>query len=121
MRFPQDNQSSPNAILIVGSDQPWNSPCRRFVYYWASVQSHVYIPGDKVPVSGIYAIEHDQHRLMHQATLSKDMSFPLCRTCGTGVRFTLVRAVRGAVLPFRTNTILEEYPEGEDDSSAAAV
>jgi hypothetical protein len=84
------------------------------------LDSYVYMPGERVPVSGIYAVEHDQHRLMHQATLDKDMLFPLCRTCGTEVRFTLVRAVRGAVLPFRTNAILEEYPEGEDDSSAAA-
>jgi hypothetical protein len=78
------------------------------------------MPGDKVPFTGIYAVEHDQHRLMHQATLEVGMLFPLCRTCKAEVRFTLVRAVRGAVLPFRTSVILEEYPESEDSDSMAA-
>jgi hypothetical protein len=78
------------------------------------------MPGDKVPFSGIYAIEHDEHRLMHQATLEKGALFPLCRTCGARVRFKLVRAVKGYVLPFRSSVILEEYPDDEESDSMAA-
>lgn len=65
-------------------------------------------PGEIVPVSGIYRVEHKTHRLMHEAALLVQSRFPLCRRCDTAVRFELVRAVRGRVLPFRS-TILEEF------------
>ncbi len=74
----------------------------------------VYKPGEIVPESGLYRIDHDQHRLMHEATLTAGMLFPRCRRCNDEVRFTLVRAVKGYILPFRANEILEEYPEMED-------
>ena len=72
--------------------------------------SIVYKPGDLVPGAGVYRIEHHRHRLMHEATLDKDMLFPQCRTCGNAVRFTLVHAVVGEVLPFRPTAILVDYP-----------
>ena len=73
--------------------------------------SSVFKPGDKVPSNGIYRIEHHLHRLMHEATLTEGIKFPLCRKCGNKVRFSLVRAIRGHALPFRSTEILEEYPE----------
>lgn len=69
-----------------------------------------YRPGDRVPESGIYRVEHGPHRLMHMATLGGNTRFPLCRQCGRSVRFSLIRAVRTSqVLPFRSNSFLEEY------------
>jgi hypothetical protein len=69
----------------------------------------VHKPGEVVPNAGVYRIEHNKHRLMHEATLDKGMLFPQCRTCGNSVRFTLVRAVAHEVLPFRPTAILVEY------------
>jgi hypothetical protein len=67
-------------------------------------------PGQRVPESGIYRVEHGPHRLMHSATLVANNRFPLCRTCGRAVRFYLVRPVSTSqVVPFRSNSILEEY------------
>jgi hypothetical protein len=81
------------------------------------VSDAVYKSGDIVPRSGLYRIDHDQHRLMHEATLTAGMLFPRCRTCKDGVRFTLIRAVKGYILPFRANEILEDYPEMEDSAA----
>jgi hypothetical protein len=69
-----------------------------------------YRPGDRVPQSGVYRVEHSPHRLMHLATLVGSTRFPVCKQCGHSVRFYLVRHVKTSqVLPFRSNTYLEEY------------
>jgi hypothetical protein len=73
--------------------------------------SKTYKPGDRVPVSGIYRIEHNRHRLMHEATLTKDMLFPLCRRCHAAVAFQLIRSAKGPALPFRPTEILDDFPE----------
>lgn len=73
-----------------------------------------FLPGDTVPVSGVYRVEHDSHRLMHEAALLVDTRFPLCKHCKDAVRFQLVRSVLDTqVLPFRGHAFLEEYPESE--------
>jgi len=47
---------------------------------------------------------------MHSATLVGHSRFPVCRQCGHSVRFHLLRTVNTSqVLPFRSNTYLEEY------------
>jgi len=71
----------------------------------------VYRPGDRVPASGIYRINHHKHRLMHEATLTKGIQFPQCRRCKNRVEFSLVRLLTGAPLPFRPTDILEDYAE----------
>lgn len=69
-------------------------------------------PGELVPESGVYCIEHHSHRLMHVVTLAAHIRFPRCKRCGEAVRFTLLRKVRdGRAVPFRSTAILEEYPE----------
>jgi hypothetical protein len=68
-----------------------------------------YRPGEIVPSSGVYRIEHNQHRLMHEATLQEGMKFPLCRECGDQVRFFLLRVLTVEVLRFHSTDILEEY------------
>jgi hypothetical protein len=77
----------------------------------------VYRPGDIVPKSGVYRIDHHLHRLMHEATLLEGEKFPLCRKCRAGVSYSLVRAVNGSVPPFRPTEILEEYPEASGPSA----
>lgn len=72
--------------------------------------NRMYKPGERVPASGIYRVEHGPHRLMHVATLMGNTRFPLCKHCARSVRFFLVRTVKNSqVLPFRSNTYLEDY------------
>lgn len=82
-----------------------------FSGYWRyEMKTQIFRPGETVPTSGVYRVEHTPHRLMHEATLSGNSSFPQCRQCGNAVRFLLVRAVEGRrVLPFRSTAILEEF------------
>lgn len=82
-----------------------------------------YRPGEIVPRSGIYRIEHDAHRLMHEATLIAESRFPRCKQCGDEVRFTLSKAARNGayIFPFRSTSILEEYPESEPPISATGA
>lgn len=49
-------------------------------------------PGDTVPATGIYRVEHGEHRLPHMGILLQGEVFPPCRGCKAEVRFTLVRA-----------------------------
>ena len=79
-----------------------------------------YIPGDTVPVSGVYRVEHDWHRLMHEATLLVDTRFPRCKQCKDAVRFHLVRSIQNShVVPFRIHVFLEEYSDPEPPLAAA--
>lgn len=52
-----------------------------------------YKPGQKVPQSGIYKVNHDRrHSEEHEVTAVKGEPFPPCANCGAGVTFSLVRA-----------------------------
>jgi hypothetical protein len=52
-----------------------------------------YKPGNRVPESGIYHVNHDRnHTQSHEVTCVEGETFPPCRGCGHGVTFTLVRA-----------------------------
>jgi len=52
-----------------------------------------YKPGDKVPVSGIYKVTHDnKHTEEHEVTVIINEKFPPCNNCGNHPRFVLVKA-----------------------------
>ena len=73
-----------------------------------------YRPGEFVPNSGVYRVTHDDHRLMHEATLLAGDRFPLCRQCKRQVRFELRRVVKNPNQIFSGHhAILEDYPESE--------
>jgi len=48
-----------------------------------------YKPSEAVPVSGVYRVDHQNHRQAHEATLLEGESFPACAVCQDLVRFTL--------------------------------
>ena len=78
------------------------------------MKGKIFKPGQRVPVSGVYRVEHDSHRLMHEAALLQSEPFPRCRECKSDVRFELIRAIATyRVLPFRSSAILEEFPVRE--------
>lgn len=71
-----------------------------------------YKPGEVVPVSGIYRVTHESHRLMHEATLLEGDRFPLCKQCKRGVRFELRRAIQNPTrISSGYHAILEDYPD----------
>jgi hypothetical protein len=51
----------------------------------------VFQPGDRIPESGVYQVQHYRHRLYHEVTVLGGASFPPCDDCGMNVRFRLVR------------------------------
>ena len=53
----------------------------------------VYLPGQMVPISGIYTAVHQAHRADHQVLAIRGEEFPLCRFCGEEVRFHVARVV----------------------------
>ena len=78
-------------------------------------------PGDKVPSTGIYRVEHASHRLMHETTLLEKGLFPRCRECHSQVRFQLIRPVNNRrVLPFRSSAILVDFREPEPRIAVAS-
>ena len=66
-----------------------------------------FLPGEKVPASGIYEVTHDKldgddHAQQHQVTLIAGTVFPRCKVCSDWVRFRLRHAAedRDAVSHF---------------------
>jgi hypothetical protein len=56
--------------------------------------NEVFKPGDTVPISGIYDVNHDtldgqDHTLPHQLTAIAGEIFPPCRGCQAWVRYQL--------------------------------
>lgn len=72
-----------------------------------------YRPGEYVPDSGIYRVTHEEHRLMHEATLLAGDRFPLCKQCKRRVRFELRRAVKNPNQISGHHAIFEDYPDSE--------
>lgn len=77
-----------------------------------------YRPGDHVPQSGIYRVNHDSHRLMHEATLIQGTRFPRCRECRNAVRFELRRAVQTPTSVSGHHAILEDYSDEQTSKPA---
>lgn len=50
-----------------------------------------YVPGQRIPSSGIYQVWHESHRKPHEVTMVQGAFFPFCRVCGNGVRFVRLR------------------------------
>jgi len=55
--------------------------------------AETYKTGQVVPHSGIYRVDHAEHRLPHEVTLLRANSFPPCSKCGNDVTYHLLRAV----------------------------
>src|SRR5438477_12351300 len=58
-------------------------------------KSEKFTPGRRVPTSGVFRVAHSGHRLEHHVSLLAGDLFPLCRTCGSAVRFELVERIAG--------------------------
>jgi len=49
-----------------------------------------YGSGQRIPYSGVYRVQHYQHRPSHLVTVVQGEFFPACRVCGLQVMFTAV-------------------------------
>ena len=77
-------------------------------------------PGDTVPQSGIYRVDHESHRVMHEARLTAQSLFPRCRHCKDDVRFHLLQPSENVrVVSPGSHILLEEYTEPEPPLAAA--
>jgi hypothetical protein len=58
-----------------------------------SMPQPAFKPGQPVPASGIYHIEHSRdHRQSHEVVFARNDRFPACEICEHEVRYTLLRA-----------------------------
>jgi hypothetical protein len=79
-----------------------------------------YRAGQRIPISGIYLVEHFRHRNAHEVTLIRDELFPSCQGCGFGVVFTLVQAAPGVEWSTSPKIVLHQIPDvSEPDPEAA--
>ena len=53
-----------------------------------------YKPGQRVPESGIYHVNHDTNHTNHEVTAVTGEPFPPCNAPGCHVTYTLVRAAK---------------------------
>lgn len=54
-----------------------------------------YKPSERVPVSGVYRVEHNGHRVEHDVTMLEGETFPACSVCTDKVRFILKHRAAG--------------------------
>ncbi len=73
--------------------------------------------GQEVPASGIYRVEHREHRLAHEVVLVAGQRFPRCGRCAAAVVFELIKA---APLMSARNVIVERMSAREHDDSQVA-
>lgn len=77
-------------------------------------------PGDTVPQNGIYRVDHESHRVMHEARLMAESRFPRCRHCKNDVRFHLLQPFEAdRVVALGSQVLLEEYTEPEPPLAVA--
>jgi hypothetical protein len=73
-------------------------------------------PGDTVPESAPYLIQHHEHRANHDAYATVGRIFPHCRRCGDAVRFVLLDSS-----VFKAHATLESDPDFSSVAAAGTV
>jgi hypothetical protein len=61
--------------------------------------------GQVVPTSGVYQLEHSQHRLPEEITLPGAQHFPPCASCKFEVNFKFLRAIQIDGFTYTLNAI----------------
>ena len=79
-------------------------------------------PGDRVPVTGIYKANHDEHRNPHEVFAAEGEEFPNCRMCGDRVSFALSQAAshidkdKGFAKAAKTRSVKKRKKGSPDDN-----
>ena len=61
--------------------------------YSAVRDVRAYKPGQLVPISGLYAVVHQNHRAEHEVLAIRGDEFPTCRICKGAVRFYVAKII----------------------------
>jgi hypothetical protein len=51
-------------------------------------------PSEQAPESGVYRAVHHAHRMPHDVTIERGMTFPECGRCGDRVRFVFIQSAQ---------------------------
>ncbi len=70
-------------------------------------------PGDTVPETAPYMVQHEKHRVAHDVYATAGRTFPDCRKCGDAVRFILLDSS-----VFKAHASLESDPDFVSAASA---
>lgn len=70
-------------------------------------------PGETIPESAPYLVQHEKHRANHDAYATGGGTFPHCRRCGDAVRFVLLDSS-----VFKAHATLESDPDFSPAASA---
>lgn len=57
----------------------------------------LYLPGERVRITGVYEVLHFGHRAPHDAFLCEEERFPPCQQCGERVIFRLLRPTTNCI------------------------
>jgi hypothetical protein len=80
-------------------------------------ESPVHATGETVPTTGIYEVNHTEHRLPHEVILICGDVFPRCSKCAASVTFIRVRPARAG---FAYNPVrVYELPDLDDEEKKA--
>ncbi|PYY22808.1 MAG: hypothetical protein DMG62_11595 [Acidobacteria bacterium] len=66
--------------------------------------------GTMVPKSGIYAVQHSEHRLPREVTLIQGQQFPRCEACESAVFFRMRRRLSAAGTGTQFHVSLYQLP-----------
>jgi hypothetical protein len=75
------------------------------------LKRHFFTTGQSIPVTGIYRVRHDSHRLPSECTLLKGQQFPRCANCGDRVVFELLHEAPDVFSDPDFKVALYELPE----------
>jgi hypothetical protein len=82
---------------------------------FARYQRSFFHSGERIPTSGIYRVNHGQHRLPHEVTLLEGSMFPPCAGCNYLVFFELLQAAPHLAGEQRFAVKLHAIPPMADD------
>ncbi len=83
-----------------------------------SVEATGFHHGDTIPRTGLYKVEHSEHRLPAQVTLRKGEIFPPCSACDASVLFSLLKAAPAESDDKVFKVVLYSLPVLDDDALA---
>jgi len=88
---------------------------------YSETAQQTYLKGDTIPVTGLYTVEHSEHRLPPEVTLRKGEVFPHCSACSLVVYFRLVKAAPAESDDTVFKVILYALPVLDDGNEPIAV
>jgi hypothetical protein len=84
------------------------------------VEQHSFRQSESIPQTGLYKVEHAQHKLPKQVTLRKGEFFPPCAACHAEVTFRLLKAAPAETDDKVFKVVLYSLPVLDEEDEALA-